>query len=158
MKPDENWAIEAHIQRQQQHIHPEHWPQAGSMKSPDATTVSPQFSSLGIRFSTRAGQQLFISLEPGITIPNQSIQFSLPPSSHYDQAFLTGSYMSASLYQSEFAGNRIYVGADATYALTKKWFIRGQARLDQHIQNEKTAHDLDHNWAVTGGFFTGFRF
>ncbi len=87
---------------------------------------------LGIRFSTRAGDQLLLVVEPSLTT---DAGFDADPA---------------------VATTQLGLGAGATYDFSPNFFVSGVARIEQTLPSRSDGRDG--STSVVGGFVTGYRF
>jgi len=95
-------------------------------------------ANLGVRFSTRAGEQLVLSVEPSITwtpsVSDQRLNLSLREESS------------------------VNVGAAATLALSARWYLSGMAQIEQGMSARLDGTVTLRDTAIIGGLLTGIRF
>ncbi len=110
----------------------------GRVGSISGDQFEPAEANLGVRFSTRAGEQLVLSVEPSITwTPSVSAQ-----------------RLNLSLREE----SSVNVGAAATFALSDRWYISGMAQIEQGMAARMDGTVTLRDTAIIGGLLTGVRF
>ncbi len=116
----------------------------GRFVQSDAIDDPGMEANLGVRFSTRAGEQFVVAVEPSLS-------------------WGTGRAFSASAARSSTGDpedNRasLNVGASATYAISDRFYVTGMAQVEQYMVPFESGLPSLRETNVVGGFLTGVRF
>lgn len=109
----------------------------GRVGSSSGAQFAGSEANVGVRFSTRAGEQVVISVEPSVSWApdrNDRLRLDLRDDS------------------------TVNVGATATYELSERWYISGMAQIEQGVSGGMNGSLFLRDTSVIGGFLTGVRF
>lgn len=130
------------------------WALTGSFRLTDGWQSQSTETSIGLRYSTRAGDQFIISVEPTLSwYSQQGIdegRIAVTPAGAFTtEADILGS--------DDGSANTFNFGASATVEINGRWYVSGLAHIEQTVAENGRAFDLKDS-ALIGGFLTGVRF
>ncbi len=130
----------------------ESWALTGRYRRENVGTATGTEASLGVRFSTRAGDQFLVEVEPSLTFADQPLFSAAADSNGFSYRSSSRGYEPAAGLQS------MALGATATYSFSNRWFVSGLAQVEQFMGPARDAGLMWGETELVGGFMTGYRF